>query len=133
MSTEPTAPKLTAEQIKACQQNDVPMGLLVAKCSPVAVWLERAYRAGMPLQFYWPAHSPDESGWLKVGRALFVETTVYRVSPDYQPAKEPDPPEEITVYRIASWSKDGRTVEITETYGADGHLLNQTAKRFNTK
>ena len=124
MNTEPTAPKLTAEQIKACQDNDVPMGLLKAKCSPVYVWLEQAYRAGIPLQFYFPKHSLDAGGGVKVGGALFVETTVYRVSPDYQPPKEPEPPEEITVYRIASWSKDGRTVEITETYGADGHLLN---------
>jgi hypothetical protein len=129
MNTEPTAPKLTAEQIKACQQNDVPMGLLKAKCSPVAVWLEQAYRADIPLQFYFPRHSLDAGGWVKVGTALFVETTVYRVSPDYTPAEEPDPAAEFKVHRMACY-EDGRTVKIKETYGADGHLLNQTAKRM---
>jgi hypothetical protein len=55
-----------------------------------------------------------------------------RVRVVYQPDKEPELPKEFTVYHRA-WTEDGIALQIRQTYGADGHLLNQTAKRFNPK
>ncbi len=129
MNTEPTAPKLTAEQIKACQQNDVPMGLLEAKCSLVYVWLQQARREGIPMEVYDPAACRDEKGWVRsCGDCWSYQ--VLRVSPDYTPAEEPEPAEVITVWRdIKDGNMPGYMVKIWETYGADGHLLKQTAER----